>query len=149
VRGEIFELHPYVLEHAGLGAALEAMASHLRSPSGPTITVRAPAGVDPANSDLLVAIARELVVNSIRHAAADRVELVVRDEPAGLVLEVADDGRGLREEERLAALHDGHIGLALVTERVRALDGRLDVEGVPGGGTRVRVTLPRTVSVWT
>jgi signal transduction histidine kinase len=59
-----------------------------------------------------------------------------------IVLRVSDDGRGLAESRREAALRDGHVGLATCGQRVEALGGRLDVWTRPEGGTVIRAALP-------
>ena len=51
------------------------------------------------------------------------------------VVQVADDGVGGADP----ALGSGLRGLA---DRVEALDGRLEVESPPGGGTQVRAVIP-------
>ena len=62
----------------------------------------------------------------------------VRETGACLVVVVEDDGKG-------GADLDGGTGLRGLVDRVSALDGRLDVDSPPGGGTRLRAELPLTV----
>jgi two-component system NarL family sensor kinase len=66
---------------------------------------------------------------------------VAREEGA-LVLEVADDGRGLDAAEVAAAPLEGHIGLASLIQRVQAVGGTVDLDGARGRGTTVRARLP-------
>ena len=73
-----------------------------------------------------------------RAPAAERVRVELAAAPGELRLTVSDDGRGFRPED----IPPGHYGLAGINERVRLLGGRLDVHSRPGGGTRLRVTLP-------
>jgi PAS domain S-box-containing protein len=92
--------------------------------------------------DLVLALVRELVQNVVKHADATFVTVSIHDADEWLVLEVADDGRGMTAERPVEALRDGHIGLASARERVDAIGGRLDLETRPGGGARVRVSIP-------
>ena len=55
------------------------------------------------------------------------------------ILTVADDGRGMTEEERTAS---DSLGLIGIRERVRPFGGEVEIEGVPKGGTTVRVYVP-------
>ncbi|MBE9505752.1 MAG: hypothetical protein IMY84_02970 [Chloroflexi bacterium] len=57
------------------------------------------------------------------------------------ILTVADDGRGITEEEMTAP---GSLGLIGMRERVRPFGGEIEieVEGVPSGSTTVRVYVP-------
>jgi two-component system, NarL family, sensor histidine kinase DegS len=58
--------------------------------------------------------------------------------------EVLDDGQGFEVEPTLvAAARGGRLGLVGMSERVRLLEGRLDVESKLGGPTRVAATIPR------
>ena len=91
---------------------------------------------------LVFSIARELIANAVRHAHGTRIDVRVRRPPGELVVEVSDDGRGLDRERLRAAPREGHIGLASITERVEALDGRLEIASAPGQGTMVRARLP-------
>ena len=142
LRDAVFDLHPYVLEHAGLAAALEAIAEHQARRSG----FRWQVEVDPAatgvHDQLLFSIARELVTNAAKHARAGELGLSVRRRGDEIVLEVEDDGVGFGESRLREAPRSGHIGLASCAERVEALDGRLEVESEPGRGTRVRAAFP-------
>jgi len=55
-----------------------------------------------------------------------------------------DDGRGFEVERTLVdAARTGHLGLVGMSERVRLLGGRLDVESRPGGPTRIAAVIPR------
>ncbi len=143
LRGEIFELHPYVLDHAGLQAALAAIAERSADRTGAEFAVV----VDPlaagVHDELLVVIARELISNVVKHSAARRVVVSVAVDSEHIELQVRDDGRGfVAAERRATALLDGHIGLASCEQRVRSAGGELDVWSFPGAGTSVRVTLP-------
>jgi two-component system NarL family sensor kinase len=142
LRHEIFQLHPHLLETAGLEAALEAIAAQqTRGDREPPLIAVAPdaTGID---DDLLFSLGRELLTNAARHADASRVELTI--ETAGNRIEVCcrDDGRGIDPERRAAALADGHLGLAACTERVEALGGSLEIDSSHGHGTTVRAWIP-------
>jgi two-component system NarL family sensor kinase len=143
LRGEIFELHPYVLEHAGLPAALRAIADRFAERMGARITV----AVDPAaaghHDELVVVLARELLSNAARHSGAAHVVLTVAADSERIELEVRDDGAGFDPGRRTAALRDGHIGLASSERRVQTVGGELAVESTPRRGTTIRATLPR------
>jgi two-component system, NarL family, sensor kinase len=143
LRGEIFELHPYVLDHAGLQAALAAIAERSAERTGAEFEVVVDplaAGVD---DELLVVVARELMTNVVKHSGARRVVVSVAADSEQIELQVRDDGRGFDAVARpQSALLAGHIGLASSEQRVRSAGGELVVSSRPGAGTTVRVTLP-------
>ena len=142
LRHEIFQLHPHVLETAGLQTALAAVAAQgLRPDAAPPVVTVAPdaAGVD---DELLFSLGRELLTNVARHAGARHVELTVERAGESLVLRCRDDGRGMAPDRRGAALAGGHLGLAACTERVEAVGGTLALVSEVGAGTEVRATIP-------
>jgi two-component system NarL family sensor kinase len=142
LRGEIFELHPYVLDHAGLEAALSAMADRTAQRLGAEITVAVDPDAGGRHDELVVVLARELLSNVVKHSAAAHVELTVAADAEWIELRVRDDGRGFDPARRERSLLDGHIGLASSEQRVRSAGGTLVVVSTPGGGTTVQVTLP-------
>jgi len=142
LRDAIFELHPAALDHAGLAAALEAVAEHAGRRAGFGWKVEVDAGAGGIHDQLLFSLARELIINVAKHADAAAVTVRVRRTPAELQLEVADDGVGLDPARLRDAPLDGHIGLASATERVEALDGQLEIAARPGRGTLVRARIP-------
>jgi two-component system NarL family sensor kinase len=141
LRTAISDLHPYLLEQAGLEAALHSLVDRRRRRG-----TRWSLHVDPAaigvHDRLIVSLARELIANAANHADATEVRVSLRRLAAGVLLEVADDGRGLNRERVRAAVSRGHVGLASRVERVDAAGGRLDLEDRPGGGTLARAWLP-------
>ena len=144
LRDAIFDLHPAALDHAGLAAALEAVAAHAGRRAGFDWQVEVDDDATGLHDQLLFSLARELVINVAKHADARTVAMRVRRTPAELVLEVADDGVGLDPARLRDAPLDGHIGLASATERVEALDGTLEIASDPGRGTLVRARIPLT-----
>jgi two-component system NarL family sensor kinase len=142
LRGEIFELHPYVLDHAGLPAALRAIGDRVADRLGAEVTV----AVDPAavgrHDELIVVLARELLTNVVKHSGARHVVVTVAADVERIELEVRDDGAGFDPARREGALLDGHVGLASSEQRVRSAGGELIVTSTPGSGTQVQAVLP-------
>jgi two-component system, NarL family, sensor kinase len=142
LRGEIFELHPYVLDHAGLPAALSALADRSAGRLGAEISVAVDPDAGGRHDELIVFLARELLSNAVKHSGAAHVGVTVAADSERVELEVRDDGRGFDPSRRDASLLDGHIGLASSEQRVESAGGTLVVSSAPGKGTSVRVTLP-------
>jgi two-component system NarL family sensor kinase len=142
LRGEIFELHPYVLDHVGLPAALRAIADRCAERTGAEVTV----AVDPEavgrHDELIVVLARELLANVAKHSGARHVALTLAADHEQIELAVRDDGAGFDPARRDGALVDGHVGLASSEQRVRSAGGELTVVSAPGSGTVVQAVLP-------
>jgi two-component system, NarL family, sensor kinase len=140
LREEIFNLHPHVLDHVGLGAALEQVARrHADGDLRVAVEIDSDERLDYA--PVLFALGRELLGNAAKHAQASEVRLTVTREEGCVTLQVADDGCGIPPGRMRQALLEGHIGLAAVSERVAALRGTFNVTTALGVGTTVRVTL--------
>ena len=142
LRQAVQDLHPVVLQHAGLEAALMAAADHAAGTGGfvPRVSVD-PQACGPRD-DLVLSLARELLANAAKHAGAGVVTVTVAAGPAGIALEVADDGAGMGHGRVADAPRGGHIGLASVAERVEAIGGTLEIVSEPGAGTAVKTLLP-------
>jgi signal transduction histidine kinase len=125
-------IHPAILTHHGLAAAVEALADPAPLPVTVDIASdRYPASVESA----AYFVAAEALTNVAKYARADTAR--VKAAPAGdpLVLTVEDDGVGGTERAPGS-------GLAGLQDRMAALDGTLAVDSPPGGGTRIRAEIP-------
>jgi signal transduction histidine kinase len=117
---------PAVLTQAGLRAGVEALASRMPVPVENSVSVvRLPAAVE-ATAYFVVA---EALTNVAKHARAGRASVAARVENGTLRIEVLDDGVG-------GARPDGS-GLLGLTDRLAALDGRLQIESPADGGTLI------------
>jgi two-component system NarL family sensor kinase len=142
LRDAVFDLHPYLLEHAGLEAAIRAVAERHARHAGFATRVRvAPEATGPRDQ-LVFSLARELLVNAAKHADATHVSVDLSRRDGRLCLTVVDDGAGLDPVAAAAAPQAGHIGLASARERVEAVGGSFAVTSAPGAGTSIRVALP-------
>jgi two-component system NarL family sensor kinase len=142
LRATIRELHPYVLEQLGLEAALETIADQQTKQAGYRVRTRVDPGAVGVHDALVFSLARELLANVTRHAGATRATLELTGSSRGITLTVADDGDGIDERQLARALGRGHIGLASCRERVRAVQGRLEISTAAGRGTSVRCFMP-------
>ena len=88
-------------------------------------------------------ILQEALTNVIRHAEADRVEVVLESDDASVALTVVDNGKGFDP----AGFSGAGFGLLGMRERVRSFGGVLDVRSALGDGTAIRVALPLATSV--
>lgn len=84
-------------------------------------------------------VVREALSNCAKHAQASNVSVSLRPDADIVRVEVVDDGVGLTA----GAVTTGH-GLDNMARRAEDLGGTLVVEDAPGGGTAVRLTVPRS-----
>jgi two-component system NarL family sensor kinase len=150
LRDAIFELHPYVLDEAGLEPALRSIAQRAAVRGALELELdldqARPSdgnGVTGKNDQLLFSAARELVSNVVRHAGAKHLRIGLTRGSSEVVLVVEDDGRGVDLATLAERLADGHIGLASQRVRVESAGGGMTVVSRPGAGTRAEVRVPR------
>jgi two-component system sensor histidine kinase UhpB len=137
VREVARRLRPGVLEDLGLHDALAALATDFGS-HGLRIRRTFPPGLPDLESDVelvIYRVAQEALTNVARHAHADTVELSLTRQGSAVVLRVADNGRGMCDAEEGA-------GIRGMCERALLVDGELQINPRPGGGTEVRLHVP-------
>ena len=137
-------VHPRVLEDLGLPSALEWLARQTREAEGLAINVSVspvPDTLPPPSAAALYRVAQEALRNAVRHAQARQVDIILEQDASGyLRLDVVDDGVGfdlaVAEERRPG------MGLFAMRERVGLVDGTMDIDSIPGAGTRVSARVP-------
>jgi len=138
----IEELHPSLLDHLGLAAALKWYADETCRASNLEQAVFVSPELGRLSPDLEIALFRlvqEGIANACRHAKATRIEVHVDRAPEGLRLVVSDNGVGIEDLERARKLSHGISGMS---QRARALGGTFAVHSEKGAGTRVEVFVP-------
>ncbi len=132
-------LHPSVLTHRGLRAAITSLTA--RAPVPVTLDV-ASGRWPPIVEATAYFVVAEALANVAKHAEASEADVRVAATRDGLEIVVTDDGRGG------AAIDHAHgSGLAGLEDRAAAIGGTLAVESPAGGGTRVVASLPLTPAV--
>jgi signal transduction histidine kinase len=86
----------------------------------------------------LLRVVQEALTNARRHSGAEHVRVRLRVREEGVVVEVADDGRGFGP-----SVTSG-VGLMSMRERTLAIGGELEVDSEPGEGTIVRLRVPES-----
>jgi two-component system, NarL family, sensor kinase len=143
LRGAIFELHPHVLQQAGLEPALKAVAERASRRSGFDVDFYVEVTRRSPDEALLLGAAREFLANAGRHAQASKVTVTLAEEDGDTVLTIADDGVGFDPVAIDRFVATAHIGLLSQRERIEASGGRLDIVSAPGRGTVVTARLPQ------
>jgi signal transduction histidine kinase len=128
-------IHPPVLNH-GLGTTLTTLAA--RSVVPVELVIDLPERPSAAIETIAYFCAAELLTNVAKHSGARHATLEVVHVPGLLRVRVSDDGSG-------GARIEARGGLAGLAERVRTVDGRLQVNSPPYGPTVVTVEMPSHV----
>ncbi|MBC9713736.1 sensor domain-containing protein [Streptomyces sp. TRM66268-LWL] len=126
-------IHPPVLDE-GLAHALETLTA--RAPVPVQLTVDVSERPSPAIESIAYFCTAELLTNVIKHSGAARATVSAVTRPDGtLRLQIGDDGHGGAE----AGTGSGLTGLL---QRVRTVDGTLEIRSPQGGPTMITVDLP-------
>jgi two-component system sensor histidine kinase UhpB len=140
VRAIARELRPEALDDLGLVNALIALCSRASRPGPPLVRrdldTRLPQ-LPPDVELVIYRVAQEALTNALRHSQAAEVTVSLRQQDANVVLEVTDDGRGLREG------HDEGSGIAGMRERSMLIGADLQIKSPPGEGVAVKLSVPR------
>lgn len=121
-------LRETLVELQGLNGVALAMELH---PQEPSLTVD--------QSLQVLHIAREALVNVVKHAGARHGWLRLEQDEDVCRVSVEDDGVGISDPSGMSSRH-GHFGLNIMRERAHLLGGEFSVEARQGGGTRVRLS---------
>ena len=151
LRHLITELRPAALDDLGLIPALEALVRRVQAMDGLEVDSRleidqgAHGRLDPELESTIYRVVQEALTNVGRHADATCAWVTVLDAGDSLLIEIADDGKGLEASRALPrdeSLGPGGFGMEGMRERADLVRGELDVSERAGGGTVVRMTVP-------
>jgi len=142
IRNLSHELHPGVLQHVGLAAALKGHCAEFGRQHAIVITLSAADSLDGISHDValcLYRVTQEALRNIAAHAAARQARVTLRSTGESLELVIADDGLGF---DLVEAQRSCGLGLISLDERVRLIGGSLAIDTQPQRGTEVRVQVP-------
>jgi PAS domain S-box-containing protein len=135
------ELHSSTLEHVGLEEALKLFCSEFSDQQEISITLSIEEGLGIIPSDVslcLYRVVQESLRNIARHSGTKHADLELSRSGEFIQLRVADQGVGFDP------LISGRRGLGLISmeERVKFLQGSLDLKSLPGVGTELKARIP-------
>jgi signal transduction histidine kinase len=133
-------LHPSVLQHIGLVAALQAHCAEVQRQHQLRVRFFADDDVEPERRLVglsLFRIAQEALGNVARHGRARHAAVSLIRDGHELVLVISDDGCGFD----LARAQSG-LGLLSMEERARLVRGGVTISTAPGFGTTIEVRVP-------
>ena len=140
IRALIRDLHRSPLGAKGLAESLESFTDEVGRDSDIRFH-RDVQDIDlPAPIALLVFhIAREGIMNAVKHADPTDVSVSVAEQGEDIVLQLEDNGAGF---DAGAPGPEGHYGMAMMRERAKVGGGSLDVRSGIGEGTTITVRFP-------
>jgi signal transduction histidine kinase len=140
-------IRPAALDDLGLQAAISDLCEEVRS-GGVDVECTLDPSIDTLATPLQTTIYRivqEALANVRKHSGAERATVRIVRRDGTVVVAVEDTGRGFASvhlDPAQAPDVEGGLGLLGMRERVRLAGGTCVVDSEPGGGTRIRATLP-------
>jgi signal transduction histidine kinase len=131
-------IHPTILTDQGLAPAIEALANRAPLPVEAEVAVHGRLA-EPVEAAAYFVVA-EALTNVVKYAHASYVDVRIRREDGEVLVDVADDGVGGVDV-------GAGSGLRGLQDRLAAVDGELDIDSPPGGGTRLRARIPAAIGV--
>ena len=136
------DLHPPVLQQAGLPKAVQSYCEQFSTTSGIPVSCEADERVSDLSRGAALALFRilqEALGNAAKHSQAKRITVTLTRTEDVVSLAVADDGSGF-DPGRIGT--SGGLGLVMMRERASQLNGKFHFESAPGRGTTIRVAIP-------
>jgi two-component system sensor histidine kinase UhpB len=142
VRRVSAELRPGILDVLGLSAAVDWLVRDFEKRN----EIQGTLHIEPEEIDVepnlatdVFRVLQETLTNISRHAQASMVWVTLRQTPDEIHLNVIDNGIGISAEQHLQSVSLGFLG---IRERLLSWGGTLSVQGLPGEGTSIRVSIP-------
>ena len=133
LRNLVRGIHPTVLTDRGLDAAISALAA--RSPIPVQVRYELTERQSMTVEATAYFVVAEALTNVAKHSNASSAQVRVYSKESAIVIEVSDDGKG-------GAVEGSAGGLRGLHDRVRSVEGKMELSSPDGGPTKVVVELP-------
>jgi len=140
------QLSPPILFELGFVPAVEWLLEHHQNQNDFQCSLQDDGQFKPLNDDiksLLFQSIRELLINVIKHAQAEKVKVSITRKGSYFKISVEDNGIGFEPSQK--GLHKdgtGGFGLFNIKERLNSIGGGFSIKSKPGQGTCIIMTLP-------
>lgn len=144
-------LRPQILDDLGLEAALRWLARTVGHTHALEVHLDLPQPLpvlDDERCTLVFRVVQEALANAARHAQAQRVDILLRQEADRVQLRVQDNGRGCDARVALAKGSEGLSGgIGGMRDRVRLFGGEFQIQSQPGAGFGILIEFPLQTSL--
>jgi NarL family two-component system sensor histidine kinase LiaS len=143
MRALLLHLRPIELEGKSLSIGLTGLINELTAKISANINYRLDdVHSTPIVEDNLFRMAQEVLSNTLRHAHAENIDIVLRESSGVIILTIADDGVGFDQTKTRATSY----GLSNLEERSLLLGGHCEIRTAPNQGTKVEIRVPKVNS---
>lgn len=139
MRALLLHLRPAALKDKTLRQGMEQLLEELRQKVPLDISWRMDdVDLERGIEDHLFRILQEAVSNTLRHAKASTLDILLLERDGFVILRMMDDGVGFDVAESMP----GSYGLQNMRERAEEVGGQVKIISIPGKGTRLEVKVP-------
>jgi signal transduction histidine kinase len=143
VRSLVRDLHRSPIGRTGLADAIQSFADESSRDSPVQVAVDVvEVTLPPAIQLLIYQIAREAMMNAMKHAEPQNIMISLRETAGGVELQVRDDGKGF---DTTQPAPEGHFGSVMMRERALVAGGTFTITSQLDKGTVITAGFPR---VW-
>ncbi|MEB3102205.1 sensor histidine kinase [Ferviditalea candida] len=152
LRQSCFELHPYLLQRAGLIQTVRKMIELEEGMNDFEVEFVANDAADIEKMDMeaktqVFRMIQELLNNAKKHARASRVSIQVGINHGWLYVKYEDDGIGfdmhaLAKTDKLSSALNSGLGLEQMKSRILHLNGNWKLDSTQGEGVKMHITIP-------
>jgi signal transduction histidine kinase len=135
------DLHSSQLEYLGAVASMKSWCKEFGQRQGMQIDCRyeVPSTMPPDIGLCLFRVLQEALHNAVKHSGVKRIEMELSESSSAIHLTIRDLGKGFDVE---AVKQGKGLGLTSMRERVRLVNGTIDIQSKPMGGTTIHVRVP-------
>jgi signal transduction histidine kinase len=138
-RRSVWDLRSHLLENSDLAAALNEMASSLRTAGDRKIVVQSSGTTRKLPAVIehnLLRATQEALANALKHSGANKIMVALSYEPSRIQLRICDDGKGF-DYHTVGQPAAGHFGLLDMRERAEKMGAEFSLASSPGKGTEI------------
>ena len=144
-RRKVQDLREEVSDNVELAEQISEMASKLDIQKSVALHVSEDGRPKKLRADVrseLCTVAREALMNVVRHSKAKRAEISLVYGDREFMMRCCDNGVGMEPSIVSRGKRDGHWGLVGIRERASAIEGTLELWSSPGSGTEIEIRIP-------
>ncbi|WP_080874523.1 sensor histidine kinase [Oceanobacillus timonensis] len=139
MRALLLHLRPVALKGKSLQEGVEGLLKELTQKVPLEIDAKIEAfQVDKGVEDQLFRIFQESISNTLRHAKAANLHILLLERDENIIMRVVDDGIGFETE----SVKTSSYGMQNMRERAYEVGGTLKIISLPNEGTRLEVKVP-------
>lgn len=149
IRTVSYLMHPPLLDEAGLVSALRWFVRGFSERSKIDVALTLPDDfprLDREIENTLFRLVQEALTNVHRYSGSRTAQIRISGSDGQVHLEVKDQGCGLARPAYCYLAEPAGVGIPGMRERVRELNGVLEIESAPGQGTTIRAALPHKIA---